>query len=32
MAGVVAKPWETLAIPSILYGAEVFDIADTDKR
>ena len=27
-AGVVTKLWETLAISSILYGAEVFDMAD----
>ena len=31
-AGVVTKLWETLAIPSILYGVEVFDMADSDKR
>ena len=30
-AGVVRKLWETLAIPSILYGKEVFDMADSDK-
>ena len=31
-AGVVTKLWETLAIPSILYGVEVFDMADSDKH
>ena len=31
-AGVATKLWETLAIPSILYGAEVFDMADSDKH
>ena len=31
-AGVVTKLWESLAIPSILYGVEVFDMADSDKR
>ena len=31
-AGVATKLWETLAIPSILYGAEVFDMVDSDKH
>ena len=31
-AGVVTKLWEALAIPSILYGVEVFDMAESDKR
>ena len=28
----MTKLWETLAIPSILYGVEVFDMAESDKR
>ena len=31
-AGVVTKLWEALAIPSILYGVEVFDMAESDKH
>ena len=31
-AGVATKLWETLTIPIILYGAEVFDMADSDKH
>ena len=31
-ARVATKLWETLALSSILYGVEVFDMADSDKH